>query len=80
MTSPANAAHEALMQSRGPDEPEDRHELREEVRITALLLVAQELEFLSNAFSSLAQSIEKVVNSVDAVIQREIREDPDQGG
>lgn len=78
--SPANEAHKALIAARGPDSPEERAELREEVRITALLLVAQELEFLSDALSTTAERISKVVANVDSVIQHEVREDQDQEG
>jgi hypothetical protein len=72
-----NEAHKALLASRGPDHPEDRHELREEVRITALLIVAQELEFLSTALTAVAERIQAVTANVDFVIQNEVREADD---
>lgn len=69
MSDPVNAAIDRLRAARGPQNPEERSELRDEVRILAALLIAEEL-------SSIADALTTALKGIDAAIQALNQEDP----
>lgn len=62
MITPVIAALEQLNHARGEDLDATRAELRDEVRITALLLIAHELETIANA-------VHQTMRALDTAIQ-----------
>jgi hypothetical protein len=68
MTRPAEALLQQLTQARGPEDPDERHERRQEILLMVLILISQELEFASDALTRIAASVQTGRERVDTAL------------
>lgn len=58
------AAVDKLRTARGPENPNERAELRDEVRILAALLIAEELSSIADSMAIAAKGIDSAIASL----------------